>query len=500
MVVPPIHAPLISMKKFWLLLFLLCTVPMRNVSAQLTPNILKLRADLDKIIADDKDFKDAFVGVSVRSLATGDVLYDFNAGKKFTPASNEKLFTTWALMSQLSGSMRLTTKLYAKGSLDTTRKELQGDLIILGSGDPTISTTTIEAWADSLALLGVRSITGNLVADASLFVGTPYPEAWQADDMLYYYAAPASALSLNGNCVEVTVTPSDSVGDWAKVSYLPVTSAVTLTNQVVTDWAGKKPALVFERKLGLPQITISGYIPKGNKPNVEFMTVSDPVTYFLTVLKEVLERKGIRVLGGSRKKAATEAIAYDSLNVLIATTSPTLYEMLLRTNKQSDNFYAEQLIRILGKEVFGTASLDNGVAAVKQSLKSLGDVVETQRIADASGLSRLNLTSPEILTALLKKIYDSNLYDAFLKTLPIAGVDGTLATRMKGTLAASNLRAKTGYMSGARSLSGYVKTRDDEVIAVSVMIMNYTASNRAAAALQDEIIRTIAAFSRRKKS
>lgn len=502
--------------------FLLCSktfsqpviAPPHEQISQDIRSINELQSDLNGIFSDPK-FSNAQIGVEVRSLKTGEKLFALNAEKNLLPASNLKLVTTAAALKLLGLDFRYSTQVVSLGKM--VRSTLKGDLIIRGSGDPTLGspsmfpdkdpTAIFDAWADSLDALGIEKIDGNIIADPNYFTSDVYPLGWSIEDEPYYFATQSSGISFADNAVSVTVTGGLRGGSkplyeltpetqYFQVNDLAVTRSVPIKSTDTIRSSGN--TISITRLPGENTITIQGSIDKGTEAVSEQLSVDDPPTYVATVFRETLEAHGITVTGGAMTASdLDERINYNQTHILINHLSPPLSDIVRVVNKKSHNHFAEQLLRTIGKEVLGKGDWRTGVLAVKRYLTLAGLDPEKIALYDGSGLSRMDLISPSNFVQLLKTIYaDPQLYSAFDSSLPVMGIDGTLSARLRDSRASGNVRAKTGSLTGVRSLSGYLTTKDNEPLAFSIIFNNYTTPGSEVQNLGDLFLLRLVNFSR----
>jgi D-alanyl-D-alanine carboxypeptidase/D-alanyl-D-alanine-endopeptidase (penicillin-binding protein 4) len=457
--------------------------------------------EIDAII-DDPNFSSAFWGISIRSVETGEYFYKKNADKLLIPASNLKLFTTSAGLLLLGSNYKYKTNIYTDGYIDGSI--LRGSLIIQGSGDPTISgrfydgdmLKVFNIWADSLLELGIDEIRGNILGDDNLFDDMGYGEGWPADYESYWFAAPSSALSFNDNCVDVEVKPT-TTGKSAAISVYPDIKYASIINKVSTVRADSTTEINIYRERGSNIITVYGRIQQGSEGVRTYASVNSPTQYAAVTLKYVLESRGIAVKGyAADLDDEKTAYNYSKMKILFHHLSPELQNIVKVINKNSNNFYAEQLMKTIGLEYGSFGSIQNGVAACKSVWKNMDIDPEDMAIADGSGLSRQDLISPNQFVKLLLYMQKSSELRTFYESFPVAGVDGTMASRLRNTAAQNNLRGKPGLLSGVSSLSGYIFTADKEMLAFSIMVNNFTTSHTLALQIQDVICQKLAKFSR----
>lgn len=464
-------------------------------------SLSELRDQLDDYF-NDPNFSDAFIGVLVKSQKTGEVIYKRNADKLFIPASNMKLFTSSAALILLGENYQYETNLFVNGKIK--KGVLQGDLIVQGSGDPSISgrfydgnvTKVFENWADSLKAKGIWAISGNIFGDDSLFDNVGLGKGWELDYESEWYAAPSGALSFNDNTVEIKVEPTDPNFP-AKITVTPDTKYVTVSSKVITVEGEPEDHITISRLRGTNLISITGEIKKGADPYVDRISISDPTMYFLTVMKEVFEKKGIVVKGRvGTIETSDKPISYDDLTPVLVHRSLPLRILVKELNKNSNNFYAEQILKTIGSEIYNYGSVEEGVRACKEIFNTMGINTENMVMADGSGLSRLDLVTPRQIVNLLSYMAKSEVFDEFYDSLPIAGVDGTLIDRMKKSSAENNVHAKAGYNNNISSLSGYLTTVSGERLIFSIIINNFLAPPALANYIVDSVCNRLVNFSR----
>ena len=320
--------------------------------------------------------------------------------------------------------------------------------------------------------------------DDSSFDSKRVAAGWTVDDEPWFYASQTGALSLNENILTVIAQPGGQVGDSAVVTTSPLTDYVRIVNCATTGRRGTKETLTFDRVRGKNELVIAGSLPLKHDRIVKFMTVEDPGLYTGYILRDVLGSAGVLVHGHVKRKDAKRDVRRPSL--LIRDRSATLARIVHSLNKTSDNFYAEQLLKMIGTARRNDGSWAGGLKAVQTFLKQIG-IRRPYRIVDGSGLSRYNLVCPEVITTVLRAMRRTK---CFVDSLPVTGEDngyGTLRKRMKGSRAANNLRAKTGTLEGVSTLSGYVKSLDGEVLVFSIMTNQAVGDHSLEKRFQDSV-------------
>ncbi len=454
-------------------------------------------------IFNDPNFSNAEWGVVIQSLETGEYFYKRNEDKLFMPASNLKLFTTAAGLLILGSEYRFQTNIYMNGHVDGST--LNGDLVVQGRGDPTISgrfydddmLKVFNNWADSLLDNGIDEITGNIIGDDDAFDAVGLGTGWQWDYESSWFAAPSSAISFNDNCVDITVTVNKK-NHQPQITVMPETKYIIILNKVVTVPKDSVTSINTYRELGTNVITVYGTIRDNNDSVKTYVSVNNPTQFAMVVLKDVLKKKGITIGGYPIDiNDMPVPLDYAKMKKLFTQYSPPLKEIIKVINKNSQNLYAEQLLKTIGLESYGYGNVENGVRAENKVLKEMGINPESLSIVDGSGLSRLDLVTPKQIVALLSFMYKNKNFIPFFNSLPIAGVDGTLGDRMQNTKAQGKIRAKTGFLEGVRSLSGYAFTGDNEPVAFSIIVNNFNVPVKLAENIQDLVCLRLANFKRK---
>jgi D-alanyl-D-alanine carboxypeptidase/D-alanyl-D-alanine-endopeptidase (penicillin-binding protein 4) len=439
-----------------------------------------LSARLDGLIAPVAQY--AAVGLSVHSLDRGDELYARNADVAFVPASNQKLLIAAAALDALGPDFCFTTRVLALGTRHGAT--LGGDLILHGGGDPTLTTDSLAALADRLAASGIRQVTGRVRGDDSLFDRQRLGKGWSWDDEAFAYAAPISALTLNGNTVAVEVRPAPRPGLPPQVRLDPPAAPSTLRVRAVTAPPGEPSTLQVDRTRARDEITLSGRLPQGSPVVITRVTVEDPPLYAAAVFTALLRAHGVQVVG-QPVALGTPAAAV----MLSQLQSPPLAQIIRVMDKTSDNLIAETLLKAVVSSQIPVVSSDgyrqearraatNGQLATEN--RQLPSFLERSGlrgpalvIADGSGLSRLDLVSPRNLVRLLVAMDRHPAREAYFSSLPVAGVDGTLRRRMLGSAAVGAVRAKTGTLTHVSALTGVATSRSGERLAFSLLTNNF---------------------------
>ncbi|HEY5162902.1 MAG TPA: D-alanyl-D-alanine carboxypeptidase/D-alanyl-D-alanine-endopeptidase [Terriglobales bacterium] len=480
-------------------------------------------------VLNQPDVARGFWGVEAVSLTTGKTLYTYNGDKLFTPASNTKLFTTAAALALIGPDYRFQTTVETNGLLDKYGR-LTGDVVLVGRGDPNLSGRTLpyvpgpqrrlapmivlQQLADQLIQKGVRYIDGDIVGDDTFFAFERYADGWSQDDMSREWGAPVSALTINDNVQFVRVQPGGSPGEKAFISIEPFPDYYQLDNRIMTTPAGTGPRIVsILREPGAKQLTLWGTIPADDPGFHESLAIEDPADFAARLFRRMLEERGVTIYGRARAKhlelanlstftvtATAQSGGGDVVRnaprtnpslVLGTYKSQPLAQDLPIVNKDSQNLHAELLLRLLGRER-GTAGTIEAGSEVLRGMLSQADIRSDEYVFfDGSGLSRQNLVTPHAVVKLLLYASKQPWGTQFADTLPVAGVDGTLAERFRNSAGQGKISAKTGSLSHVSTLSGYATTAKGDRIAFSVMSNNYNVSSAIAMQSIDQIVNAL---------
>lgn len=460
-----------------------------------------------------------FIGLEVYSLDQNKILFEGNSDKLFVPASNTKIFTTATAIAKLPHDFRFRTTLESTGKIDKFGR-LNGDLVLVGRGDPNLSnrnlpydpksprvappTVAIESLANQLSAKGVKLVDGDIIGDDSYFVNEPYGDSWNWDDLMWWWGAPASALTINDNVFTVSISPGEAVGDRAYVTLEPFLDSIQVMNNLITTPPNTERKIRLERDPGSRILRLWGIIPFDSKPETEILAIEEPARIAAEGLKESLHSKGIHVMGkvrvhhlevwelpstlGSRPQ---EAI---SRPVLAEMISHPLLEDLKVIDKVSQNLHAEMLLRLIGAQLKNEGSVRAGLEAEREFLKEAGVDEKLVQLNDGSGMSGHNLVAPHAVVQLYKYLWSQPYRDAWIDLLPVSGTDGTIGSRFKGTIAEGKIHAKTGTLTHVNALSGYATSTRGEHLIFSMFVNNHTQESKAATSTMDKILETILAY------
>jgi serine-type D-Ala-D-Ala carboxypeptidase/endopeptidase (penicillin-binding protein 4) len=478
-------------------------------------------------------------GIAVTKM-DGTRIYTLNAGKFFQPASNAKLFTTATAIALMGPQATVTTKVTSMSLPNKDGVLPRGGLRLMGAGDANLSGRTIpyltpalrpnpappdvdplrflEEMADQVAKTGLKVVEGDIVGDDSLFPWQPYPEDWSIDDTVWGYGAPISALTVNDNEMKVTVTPAAEAGVPATVAIEQAVPYYSIDSSVTTTAADTLPAVGIDRALGSKVVRVYGTVPAGMQPMTSHIAIDDPAEYAAMAFKQMLEQRGLRVTGKAR---AEHRLSVDTANfvdeveqpltipptakdtqpscanfctTLAEHVSPSLIDDIVATNKVSQNLHAELMLRKLGKAFADDGSAVQGARVVRTFLTTLAGLNKDDFVFfDGSGLSGHDLVAPRATVRLLQYASTQPWFAAWKSSLPVGGVDGTLAGRFTRAPLRGHVFAKTGTLGEARALSGYIDCASGRTVIFSIMVDNHAPHSHADEAVMDRIVAAIAA-------
>lgn len=435
---------------------------------------------------------DASIGIEVRELESGEQIYKHDEDVALTPASNQKLLTSTVALSNLGSDFTFNTTVF--GTSDVGKDGvLDGDVYIVGSGDPSLTSERLAELAEDLvSQTGLKEVTGKIYGDGTIFDKKFTGEDWSEADMSFYYSAQVSGLNCDLNVVSITVTPGDAAGDSPAISvnglsaeeeqYVEIDSSVKTVAEGGTDNAG------FERRLGTNTIVLTGSIPVDSDPVTFQVTIHDPTAFTAYRFALALEKAGVEVSTAPTESAEVPEDASE----LVSSTSKELSSLLANFLKPSDNMYGEALLKTIGRVATpdepGSAS--TGTATVAAFLE--GEDVDTTGVetVDGSGLSGLNKLTAQFLADLLsrnKKEFSEAEWKIYFDALPIGGVDGTIADRFVDSPVKGKVRAKTGTLTGVSSLSGYLEAGDGTEYVFSILMNGFEDATEAKGG-QDDIV------------
>jgi D-alanyl-D-alanine carboxypeptidase/D-alanyl-D-alanine-endopeptidase (penicillin-binding protein 4) len=449
-------------------------------------------------------------GIQVVELASGKLLYQRDADHLFIPASNMKMFTTAAALEKLGPDYVFHTTVESDAVPDAQGRVW--DLYLVGRGDPNLGVRTfpytyhgrqqpadkfLAELADQVKARGVREVVRKLVADDSYFVWEPFAPNWAADDLDWGYGAPVSALAFNDNLLTLHVKPGEKVGDEAVVRLEPVTDYYLLRNHVQTGAKGAEKNYFLERQPGSMALDLWGQIPVDGGDDGDTVAIANPPQLMAEQFRTALRVRGIAVQGPIEVRHSTRLDAVSLPNpaplsaprvVLAEHASPPLSEAIKVVNKESENLHAEMLLRTLGHVQNNHGSLAGGLEALNAFAKQqVGIFPGETYFSDGSGLSREDLVAPHAAVKLLLYMARSPHFQAYFDSLPVSGIDGTLAHRLLTDEVKGKIHAKTGSVEHVNTLSGYMDLPSGKRLVFSIMTNNHPLPSKSGQETLDAI-------------
>ena len=436
----------------------------------------------------------------VHSLRRGDTLYSVNSFRLQTPASTQKLLTAAAAAERLGWDYRYTTRIYSTGSVDSNGA-LNGDLVVVSDGDPTINPRHPERWAifdewgKQLAAKGIRTVNGHLIGDDNAFEEPGWGLGWAWDDLAFGYGAAVSALQYNENQVELLVGPGLEAGARGIISVSPPGSGLTVDHQVVTVAPGEPSRLTLLRRPGSELLTVSGQVALGSAPLTEYAAVDNPTQVYLNAMRVAFRRHGVNI---ERTPFDIDDVRLppdmSKATLLVEDQSPTLTEIIDVSLKWSRNIYAETMLRSMAPDG-APKTAAGGLAALEETMNDWGIFRDYFLARDGSGLSRYDYLTTDALTWLLTHLWrDPGHAELYRASLPLFGVNGNVANRLKDTPVNGRVWAKTGSMSQVRSLAGYIVTVEGEPLVFAFMVNGFRIPQREIDAAMDRALLRLVDF------
>ncbi|STX51400.1 D-Ala-D-Ala carboxypeptidase [Legionella busanensis] len=436
-----------------------------------------LSTEIDNLI--NKTLPLANVGVYIKDLKTGEIVYQRNANKMFYPASNIKLLSAAAALYKLGPNYRYKTQL----------GKVNKDIFLIFSGSPSLTAEKLQDLLLQLPKLGINKIDGNLIVDASIFKPPFYAPGISYDDLGWYYAAPSSAIIINENAVayDVRATKLNKVPEFTtKVLHNPL----TLINDVTTVSKAeeKEHCSLNIQLIKENQIRLYGCIAQAEQAKRMHLSVPDPELFAQEIIHQTLAKNGIELKGKVISGKAPKEV-----QIIAQVESDELTKLLAHMLEESDNLYADSITKLLAVTLTGDGTYKQGAYSIKTILTEHTHLDMKQlEIADGVG-TRYNLITPEQLVVLLSDLYhDEAIGPTFLTILPKMGRSGTLKDRMKKTSLAGKIAAKTGSMHDVSSLSGYLAAPDGKEYIFSIISNGINTNILKAKDLEEKILLAIA--------
>ena len=440
------------------------------------------------------------LAISVRKSTNGELLYSSNGDMRLHPASNLKLLTAAAAFETLGKDYQFTTEVWINGRIKDN--VLKGDLFLKGKGDPTLLKEDLDLFAKDLLANGIHSINGNIIADDNWYDDVRLSQDLTWSDESQSYGAQVSALTLSpdedydAGTVIIHASPAAKVGDPANLTLSPSTDYVKIMNETKTVEKNGSTKIEIEREHGTNQVIVKGTIALDHKNLKSWIAVWEPTQYVLHVFKSSLEMNGIQL--GKESKLLTGEIPKEA-TLLTYKKSIPLKDLLVPFMKLSNNGIGETLTKEMGKIIYNEGSWDKGIEVIRETISSFGMNPNTLQLRDGSGISHKNMIPADELTQLLFAVQSKSWFPEFENSLPLSGmpeklVGGTLRKRLTEESFKGKIKAKTGTIDGASTLSGYITTKSGEKLIFSIMINNHLGESETIKAIEDEIAKVIVEY------
>jgi D-alanyl-D-alanine carboxypeptidase/D-alanyl-D-alanine-endopeptidase (penicillin-binding protein 4) len=470
--------------------------PAASASARAPTRRASLTRRLNALL-DEPPFDRAIWGVAIAD-PSGRIVYTRNADRLFIPASVTKILVASAAVALLPPDYRFRTSVYAAGLVDGG--VVNGDLVLYGRGDPTLSgrsddssSAAFDEMADALRSSGIVRITGDVVGDASYFDSVLVHPSWAGYDLNWWYAAPVTALGFNENSVDFFITPT-TPGNPPAISFAPDLGVVRFTNHARTVPADSARTFDFHRAPGTNTIWTAGDVPADVRPWAEHVAVWDAPAWAAAALRRSLEQRGIVVDGraGTTYDSAAYAAARRAAPLAEHWSVP-LPDILGPVLESSQNWFAELLLKTLGREFLGVGSFAAGIAVERRFLiDALGVDSTAFAVVDGSGLSASDLATPRALVQVLRAMRRRPGAEAFVRALPLGGHSGTLRHRFRDPPLEGRVRAKTGSIDRVNTLAGYLEQGGGRTWTFAIQLNHHTALNRDALRRIDAVVAELA--------
>jgi D-alanyl-D-alanine carboxypeptidase/D-alanyl-D-alanine-endopeptidase (penicillin-binding protein 4) len=440
-----------------------------------------VRLAINKMAADDQ-LKNASISFYALDIDSNKIIAGLGANKSLVPASTMKIITTATALELFGPKKRFITTIKYSGEIDSNGV-LNGNIFIIGGGDPCLGSKRftkhygnfINKWATEIMKLGIDSINGQIIGDASIFNEQMIPSTWIWGDLGNYYGAGPSGLSIYENICRLEFK-SGKKGDSAHIVCVkPYIPNLEFDNYVKSMPTKKDESYIFGAPYQENRI-IKGGIPL-NKSSFEVRgSIPDPAYLTAFELDMELRNLGVKIASPSSTVKKLNMVTSFKTNFITKTSSPQLSEIIIQTNTYSINLYAEHLLNHIGVKKYKSGDTGSGIIATTEFWKEKGLDTDGFYINDGSGLSRFDAVTAKHLVFILKYMNNSSNSNYFLNSLPVAGKSGTLRNVGKGTAASGKVKAKSGYMTRVRSYSGYVITKNKRKLAFALIVNNYNCS------------------------
>lgn len=439
--------------------------------------------------------RNAFWSVTVRD-SSGNIIQQYNKDKLIKPASNLKLLTSAAVLNELGPDYQYKTGIYGMGTLRDS--VWNGDIIFRGAGDPSISGTmyredrfhVFDEYFKILDSLGIRRINGNIIGNDAFFDNKPYPKGWDWDDLSFYYAVEIGALSFNNNTVDLEVFADGKIGNTPRIEWFPYNTDYVqfINNQIITP-PGTEYDEYYRRILGTNTIILGSKLPKGYYEK-ESLSINNPTLYFLDSFKKYLENSGVAVKGSLI--VDHQDLDWDNPKYVLLGSHKSLPvdSLLHQINKESNNFFTEMMLKTAAAKHYGIqGSTELGIQLVKEFAHEIKMDTTQIKMTDGSGMSASTLITTNNITLLLQNMRNSPYFESYYRSLSVAGEDGTFSHRFNDSIIKGRIHGKSGYISGVRTMSGYLKSAKNHKLIFSIATNHFNTKTKYVDRIQEQIVK-----------
>ena len=452
------------------------------------------------------EFANAGISFYAVDLSTGEKIAEHNPKLALPTASTAKLFSTASAIDILGPNYKPETRIYIDGKIDT-EGTLNGNVWIRGGGDVSLGSDYftedghekdfLKTWSDTLQKLGIKAISGAIIADGSEFGYTGVPKGWSWNDMGNYYGAGASGICLFDNMIKYTFKTGATSGSKTEITSMwPTVPGLVFHNYATSQNVTGDHCFIYGGPYSLDRfaegslpLNRSKFVVKGSLPDPEYQLAYEFYNQLLSAGITAKEgAKSVRQLDMIQKNRYTT-----SYTLIYTHKGKTIQEIANLTNLKSINLFAEGLLCLVGYKQAGNGSTEE---ALKQVEKYWSAKFGFSGIFlnDGSGLSRSNGISASSFVDLLKAMALSKNYDAFLKTLPIAGKSGTLAGLCRDQAGQGRIVAKSGTMDKIKSYAGYVNSQSGKKIAFAIVVTNFNTSSSNVVNKMETVLNALAVY------
>lgn len=457
------------MKIFKLITLLCILLVFGSAAAQ------NLQDRIQQILSSTRTNTDEY-GIAIFSTNQNKFLFENNSEATLLPASTTKLYTTATAILFLGDEYTVNTEILTD-DVNLTDNSIDGNIFLKGFGDPTFTIPNLQKMVSEIMAQGIKRISGNIIVDDSFFDEILFREEWIEDENRNVPLPAICATTIDKNSITLSLRGNSRTNRKPTVSIFPNLDYFTVVNSAKTTGRRTRIGTVVQQMQSGEKITVTGTIPRNRSSSIK-VHIKNPPLFIGNLLKNLLIQGGIEFTGKILTRTSPEV-----LNLLVSNETP-LISLISEINKRSDNFIAEHLFKIIGANYSeGSGGAFDATQAIFTFLKSTNLFEEEMSILDGSGISRNNQFSMKALVRLLTHMYfTKDDFEQFFNSLSIAGVDGTMGSRLVGTSAANNCRAKTGTLRGVTATAGYVTSKDNDLI---IFAMNFNSFKRSASYYRD---------------